>query len=217
MTTRPPRDETQTNHHYAEWAVTDRITNDRHRDYYPFIIQSITKPREIATDRDAWIRRGLIRACEATTTDVHNQYKNHPRSIPAIFSVVSISVPCMSASKNEHATTKTPRIRQLHGWVGIPHKFFARDDCGAIARTEIVMRDEKTPTPIQVPTPIALFHAHLVKELNTTNIWFSGKTEQEGEWGALNYAKGTKRDEIRLWQEVMLQPAYLFHAQEQVA
>ena len=78
-----------TDHAYAEWSVRDRITHDHDRDYYPFIIQSITKPQTIATDRDAWIRRGLIRACEATTTALHNhQYKNHPRSIPANLSEI---------------------------------------------------------------------------------------------------------------------------------
>lgn len=201
---------------YAQWG-RDTITHDAHAHYYSFIIQSISKPRdprgqEMARDRwtgdprdngmdrDKWIRRSLIRACEATTSHYHGKYKSHPRYVNAADACGVLALP---------ATTTTTRIRQLHGWVRIPHRFIAKDGLGNVATASISVRDKKKRETLRVPTPVAIFHEHITAELNTTNIWWSARAEH-WHFGGVGYALAPKTGETRHWHSVEFQPAYLF-------
>ncbi len=194
----PPSTDAQ----YAQW-VRDTITHDADAHYYSFIIQSIAKPRDDrdhGMDRDKWIRRSLIRACEATTSHYHGKYKSHPRYVNAADACGVLALP---------ATTTTARVRQLHGWVRIPHRFIATDGFGNTATTSISVRDKKKTETLQVPTPVAIFHEHIRDQLNTTNIWWSARAEHLA-LGGIGYALAPKTGETRHWHSVESQPAYLF-------
>jgi len=214
----------KTNKEYARW-VKDTITNDTHGHYYSFIIQSISKPEEPRDprdprdifDRDQWIRRGVIRASEATTSSHHNRANHHLRRVSATDACGVIMLP---------AKTKTARTQQLHGWLRIPHSFLAKDGLGNVATALIEVRVKRTKMLLAVPTPIGIFHHHIKRELNSTNIWWHPQRcgnihlcpqpehlpdpETGQTFAGLAYALRPKKGETRVWSDVEFQPAYLF-------
>ena len=194
---------------YAQW-MRDTIAHDTDAHYWSFIIQSISKPREPqehGMDRDKWIRRSLIRACEATTSHYHGKYKSHPRYVNAVDACGVLALP---------AKTTTTRIRQLHAWVRIPHRFITTDGFGNTPKAKISVRDKKKSKTQQVPIPVAIFHEHITDQLNTTNIWWNPQPEHLPDFrtgqtfAGLAYALRPKKGETRVWSDVEFQPAYLF-------
>ena len=174
----------------ADW-VRSIITNDRTGRWYPFILNSITVPDEIADRADHYRRVAVIRACETATASLTKRAKSNP-----------------SRQRNHDAAVRViylPAVKRgsvhLHGWCRIP----TTDTTTAHLSWK---QDHYYTQSGNAPSSLVRFSNDLCGRLATKNIWWN--IDDDSNCGSVTYAQRELKREKREWGMLELQPAYLF-------
>ena len=174
----------------ADW-VRSIITHDQTGRWYPFILNSIQYPDDIADRADHFRRLAVIRACETATTHLTTRARSNPKRQHPDDAVRVIYVPAVKRG-----------AVHLHGWCRIPKT----DTTTARVSWKENYYDIRSG---DAPSSLVRFSNDLCGRLATKNIWWN--LDDDKNLGSVEYAQRELKREQREWGQLEFQPAYLFH------
>jgi hypothetical protein len=183
----------------ADW-VRSLIPNDQYGRWYPFILNSIKVPDEVADRADYYRRLAVIRACETATASLTKRAKGNRTRQDPNDAVRVIYVP---AVKNGSV--------HLHGWCRVPLTDTTTARLHWKERHRISHKQYGYSG--DAPSSLVRFSTDLCARLATKNIWWN--LDEDKNLGSVEYAQRELKREKREWGMIELQPAYLF--EERVA
>lgn len=173
----------------ADW-VRSIITNDQTGRWYPFILNSIQYPDDVVDRADHFRRLAVIRACETATKHLSKRAKGNPKRQHPDDAVRVIYLPAVKRGSVH-----------LHGWCRIPKT----DTTTAY----LVWKEHYDFSRSgDAPSSLVRFSNDLCARLATKNIWWN--LDKDHHLGSVEYAQRVLKREQREWEQLELQPAYLF-------
>ena len=175
----------------ADW-VRSIITSDQTGRWFPFILNSIQYPDDIADRADFFRRLAVIRACETATRHLATRARSNPRRQHPDDAVRVIYVPAVKRGSVH-----------LHGWCRVPNT--------DTTTASLVWKEQYYFSRSgDAPSSLVRFSTDLCARLATKNIWWN--LDDDHTLGSVEYAQRELKREQREWGQLEFQPAYLFHA-----